>query len=161
MRPAWATAPRAVLPAEVIAAIDASTGVIVLASPAAFDVTPPPPPPTTPHPRPANLPGRESPRQTRRPHLPATDDPTLCTELHTALTTAEQAGDHAYSHQTRAIIRDIIHDLTLRARLRQAIAEAINTPDHRRAHQLRTILATADNQEPGWQADAYEALDDA
>lgn len=92
--------------------------------------------------------------------MPITDDPTLCDDLLDALRGADRASDHNLGHRARAIVRDLIHDLALRSRLRVAIDDAISADDPLEAHRLRRILADADANEPGWQAAAYEALDD-
>lgn len=91
--------------------------------------------------------------------MPPTDD-TLCADLLTALNAADRTGDHTFGHRARAIVSDLTHDLTLRARLREAITQAIATPDPEATHHLRRILASADEHTIGWQAEAYEALDD-
>ena len=92
--------------------------------------------------------------------MPITDDPTLCDDLLGALRAADRASDHRLGHRARAIVRDLIHDLTLRSRLRPAIDAAVAAADPSGAHRLRRILADADANIPGWQADAYEALGD-
>lgn len=92
--------------------------------------------------------------------MPITDDPTLCDDLLGALRAADIASDHSLGHRARAIVRDLIHDLALRSRLRWTIDTAVSADDPLAAHRLRQILADADANEPGWQAAAYEALDD-
>lgn len=92
--------------------------------------------------------------------MPITDDATLCHNLLDALRAADRASDHSLGHRARAIVRDLIHDLALRSRLRTAIDTAISAGDALETHRLRRILGDADANEPGWQAAAYEALDD-
>ena len=92
--------------------------------------------------------------------MPITDDPTLCDDLLSALRAADRASDHSLGHRARAIVRDLIHDLALRSRLRAIIDAAVAAGDPVESHRLRRILNDADANDPGWQAAAYEALDD-
>ena len=90
--------------------------------------------------------------------MPITDDETLCDDLLGALRAADRASDHHLGHQARAIVRDLIHDLELRSRLRAAIDGAVSAGNPLATHQLRRVLVSADADEPGWQAAAFEAL---
>jgi len=57
-------------------------------------------------------------------------------------------------------VRDLILDLALRSRLRWIIDTAVSADDPLGANRPRHILADADAGAPGWQAAAYDVLDD-
>lgn len=68
-----------------------------------------------------------------------------------------EANEHDEEAQAQAA--DLIDIAHLRGRLRRAIAAAEDRGDTERAAMLQRIRSDADDERPGWQFDAMEALD--
>ena len=87
------------------------------------------------------------------------DDTRLAAELVEVLRLAERTGDHAFAERIRLRMRDLEHDGRMRAELRQAITRARTLGDANRTQRLARALLAAEDQFPGWQADAADLVE--
>lgn len=85
-------------------------------------------------------------------------DTRLAAEVVEVLRLAESVGDHAFAERIRLRMRDLEHDGRMRVGLRRALVEARAAGDGARAGRLARVLLAAEDQQPGWQADAADLV---
>lgn len=86
------------------------------------------------------------------------DDMRMAAELVEVLRLAELAGDHRFAARIRLRVRDLEHDGRLRVDVRRAIGAARSAGDEVQAGRLARVLLAAEDQLPGWQADAVDLV---
>ena len=70
----------------------------------------------------------------------------------------ELTGDHGFAARIRLRMRDLEHDGRLRVEVRRAIGAARAAGDAARGGRLARVLLAAEDQLPGWQADAADLV---
>lgn len=86
------------------------------------------------------------------------DDTRLAAELVEVLRLGELMGDHGFAARIRLRMRDLEHDGRLRVEVRRAIGAARAAGDGARVGRLARVLLAAEDQLPGWQADAADLV---
>lgn len=85
-------------------------------------------------------------------------DTRMAAELVEVLRLAELVGDHGFAARIRLRMRDLEHDGRLRVDVRRALGAARSAGDEARAGRLARVLLAAEDQLPGWQADAADLV---